>query len=84
MAESLLPRLADLDAVDAWAGFRPGSADGPPILGPVPGWEGLNVACGHFRNGILLAPITGQLIARSILDGSSDEALAPFSPARFL
>jgi glycine oxidase len=84
MAESLLPRLADLDAVDAWAGFRPGSADGLPILGPVPGWEGLNVACGHFRNGILLAPITGQLIARSILDGSSDEALAPFSPARFL
>jgi len=84
MAESLLPRLADLDAVDAWAGFRPGSADGLPILGPVPGWEGLSVACGHFRNGILLAPITGQLIARSIFDGSSDEALAPFSPARFL
>jgi len=84
MAGSLVPRLAGLDAVDAWAGFRPGSADGLPILGPVPGWEGLSVACGHFRNGILLAPITGQLIARSILDGSSNEALAPFSPARFL
>jgi len=84
MAKSLMPRLAGLDAVDAWAGFRPGSADGLPILGPVPGWEGLSVACGHFRNGILLAPITGDLIARSILDGSSNEALAPFSPARFL
>jgi glycine oxidase len=84
MAGSLLPRLAGLDAVDAWAGFRPGSADGLPILGPVPGWEGLSVACGHYRNGILLAPITGQLIARSILDGSSNEALAPFSLARFL
>jgi glycine oxidase len=84
MAKSLVPRLVGLDAVDAWAGFRPGSADGLPILGPVPGWEGLSVACGHFRNGILLAPITGQLIARSIFDGSSNEALAPFSPARFL
>ena len=84
MTKSLLPRLAGLDAVDAWAGFRPGSADGLPILGPVPGWQGLTVATGHFRNGILLAPITGRLIARSILDGSANEALAPFSPARFL
>jgi len=84
MAKSLLPRLGGLDAVDAWAGFRPGSADGLPILGPLPGWEGLSVASGHFRNGILLAPITGWLIARSILDGSANEALAPFSPARFL
>jgi glycine oxidase len=84
MARSFLPQLAGLDLVDAWAGFRPGSADGLPILGPVPGWEGLSVACGHYRNGILLAPITGDLIARSILDGSSKETLAPFSPARFL
>ncbi len=83
MAKSLLPRLVGLDAVDAWAGFRPGSVDGLPILGPVPGWEGLSVSSGHFRNGILLAPITGDFIARSILGGSSNEALAPFSPARF-
>ncbi len=84
MARSLLPQLAGLDLVDAWAGFRPGSADGLPILGAVPGWEGLSVACGHYRNGILLAPITGDLIARSILDGAPRETLAPFSPARFL
>jgi glycine oxidase len=84
MTRSLVPRLGSLDAVDAWAGFRPGSADGLPILGPLLGWEGLSVASGHFRNGILLAPITGRLIARSILDGFSNEALAPFSPARFL
>jgi glycine oxidase len=84
MTMSLMPRLGSLNAVDAWAGFRPGSADGLPILGPLPGWQGLTVATGHFRNGILLAPITGRLIARSILDSSADEALAPFSPARFL
>jgi glycine oxidase len=42
------------------------------------------VATGHFRNGILLAPITGRLIARSILDRSASEALTPFSPARLL
>jgi glycine oxidase len=84
MTKSLSPRLAFLDAVDAWAGFRPGSADGLPILGPVPGWQGLTVATGHFRNGILLAPITGRLIARSILDRSASEALTPFSPARLL
>jgi glycine oxidase len=84
MTTSLAPRLAANDTVDAWAGLRPGSADALPILGPVPGWEGLSVASGHFRNGILLSPITGQLIARSILDGSTNEALAPFGPARFI
>jgi glycine oxidase len=41
------------------------------------------VASGHFRNGILLAPITGQLMARSLLEGKQAKALSPFSPARF-
>ncbi|MGD0765290.1 MAG: glycine oxidase ThiO [Dehalococcoidia bacterium] len=84
MASSLVPRLAAIDAADSWAGLRPGSPDGLPILGPLPGWERLSVASGHYRNGILLAPITGQLIARSIIDGSSNEALSPFSAARFV
>ena len=84
MASSLAPRLAALAPVDSWAGLRPGSADGRPLLGSLPGWDGVSVATGHYRNGILLSPITGRLIARSIIDGSPDEAMAPFSPARFL
>ncbi len=84
MARSLVPALRYAEVSSAWAGLRPGSADGMPILGPVPGWEGMTVATGHFRNGILLSPVTGRLIARSILNGRPSEALAPFSPARFL
>jgi glycine oxidase len=84
MSALLAPCLCDIQPADSWAGLRPGSADGLPVLGPAPQWEGLTIAAGHFRNGILLSPITGRLIARSILDGSSNEALAPFSPSRFL
>ena len=83
MAETLVPRLSAASVVDCWAGLRPGSTDGMPILGSLPGWEGLFVAAGHFRNGILLAPITGQLLTRSILDGHPNETLGPFSADRF-
>jgi glycine oxidase len=83
MANALVPALTHATQVDAWAAFRPGSADNLPILGAAPGWDGLWVASGHFRNGILLSPVTGQLMARSILEGKEVEALSPFSPARF-
>jgi glycine oxidase len=83
MAEAMVPPLCYGTHVDAWAALRPGSPDNFPILGAVPGWEGLWVASGHFRNGILLAPVTGQLMARSLLKGKQAEALSPFSPARF-
>jgi glycine oxidase len=83
MANALVPAFSYASHVDAWAALRPGSADNLPILGAVPGWQGLWVASGHFRNGILLAPITGQLMARSLLEGKQAEALSPFSPARF-
>jgi glycine oxidase len=83
MANALVPAFSYATHVDAWAALRPGSADSLPILGAVPGWEGLWVASGHFRNGILLAPVTGQLMARSLLEGKQAEALSPFSPARF-
>jgi glycine oxidase len=83
MASSLAPRMSALTPVDAWSGLRPGSADGLPLLGPLPGWDNLTVATGHYRNGILLSPITGRLIARLLVDGSLDRTLSPFSPARF-
>ncbi len=83
MAGGLAPRLAHVPAVVSWAGLRPGSADGLPLLGPLPGWEGVTVATGHYRNGVLLSAITGRLIARAIIEGSPGASLSPFSPARF-
>ena len=82
-AIEIVPQLAQAQAQFTWAGLRPGSADELPILGPLPGLENVIVASGHYRNGILLSPITGQLIAQAIIEGRPSEALAPFSPARF-
>ncbi len=83
MATDLCPELADAEMVSAWAGLRPGSPDGLPIIGRLPGRENVFVATGHFRNGILLAPITGKLVSQLVLDGKSDKLLKVFSPARF-
>ena len=68
--------------LEAWAGFRPYTTDRLPILGATP-VEGLYVATGHFRHGILLAPITAHLMAELILRGRASFDLTPFSPARF-
>ncbi|MGQ9572681.1 MAG: glycine oxidase ThiO [Dehalococcoidia bacterium] len=84
MAAALVPSLAYVEVVSDWAGLRPGSPDGLPMLGPVPGWEGLSVASGHFRKGILLSPITGRLMAQWLTQGKTEMSLEPFSPARFL
>lgn len=78
----LAPALSDADFLGGWAGLRPGTSDGLPILGPAAGLQGLTVATGHFRNGVLLSPITGRLIAQGILSGHPDPTLAPFSPER--
>lgn len=60
-----LPMLADAALVETWAGLRPGTPDGLPYLGPTP-VEGYVLACGHYRNGILLAPVTAFLIAELV------------------
>ncbi len=83
MAATLVPSLAYAEVASNWAGLRPGSPDDLPVLGPVPGWEGLSVASGHFRKGILLAPITGRLMAQWLTQGRTEMPLEPFSPARF-
>jgi glycine/D-amino acid oxidase-like deaminating enzyme len=82
-AAELVPALADATFLRAWAGLRPGSPDGMPILGPAPGVHGLTLATGHFRNGILLAPITGHLITEWVLHQRIDPLMAPFNIARF-
>jgi len=83
MAATLVPSLAHAEVATDWAGLRPGSPDGLPILGPVPGWEGVSVASGHFRKGILLSPITGRLMAQWLTQGRAEVSLEAFSPSRF-
>lgn len=77
-----LPGLANARLETCWAGLRPATPDGLPIVGPVPGWPVI-AATGHYRNGILLAPWTAREIARIVASGNLDET-GPFSPARFL
>lgn len=79
-ALAVAPALADFAVVETWAGLRPGSPDGRPFLGAT-ALEGYVIAGGHFRNGILLAPITAKLISELIVDGTAD-ALWPFDPMR--
>lgn len=83
-AVELVPSMAALPLASTLTGLRPGSADGLPFLGSIPGVEGLYVASGHFRNGVLLSAITGQLM-RELLTGQQPSIdLTPFSPARIL
>ncbi|MGD0162924.1 MAG: glycine oxidase ThiO [Candidatus Sulfotelmatobacter sp.] len=81
-AITLVPKLADAKILEDWAGLRPGTPDGLPILGPT-ATPGYYVATGHFRDGILLAPITAQVMADVITETNCKYDLTPFSPARF-
>jgi glycine oxidase len=83
-AVEVVPALTDRAIARTWYGFRPQAADGLPILGPWPGVEGLWVATGHFRNGILLAPITARLMAEWMLEGKPSIPVPDFLPDRFL
>ncbi|CAN5121095.1 glycine oxidase ThiO [soil metagenome] len=82
-AVQIAPALADAPIVELWAGLRPGTPDGLPVLGPDPRLGGLLYASGHYRNGILLAPLTGQAIGELALGRPSPIELEAFSPARF-
>ena len=81
-ASAIVPEIANLRIHEAWAGLRPGSPDGLPIMGAT-SLKGYYVATGHYRDGILLAPVTAQLM-RQVLTGRSPEIdITPFSPQRF-
>src|SRR5207248_634816 len=82
MAIEIAPALQYISIIDSWAGFRPRAKDDLPALGSVEDLKGLFYATGHYRNGILLAPITGEVIAGAIL-GQSPEWTA-FSLQRFV
>lgn len=77
------PVLAGMAPVRSWAGLRPGTPDGLPIIGAEPRLPGLWYATGHGRNGILLSGTTGQLIARGIAGADLREELQAFRPERF-
>jgi glycine oxidase len=77
-----LPAIEELPVAEMWVGHRPGSRDDAPILGPGP-VEGLVYATGHHRNGILLAPVTANAVARLVLDGVVDPPIRPFGIDRF-
>jgi glycine oxidase len=78
-----LPGIEELPIAESWVGFRPGSRDDAPLLGPSR-VEGLVLATGHHRNGILLTPVTADAVARTILTGEIAPEIRPFAPDRFV
>jgi glycine oxidase len=81
-AWEVLPEVGELELVGAHAGLRPGTPDNAALVGPGE-LEGLVWATGHWRNGVLLAPITGYAVAELLAGGSLPNELAPLSPERF-
>ena len=81
-ALELVPKLADARILEAWAGLRPGTPDNLPILGAT-ATPGYFIATGHFRDGILLSPITAKVMSELVCGGSPDLELGAFSPDRF-
>ena len=77
-----VPSIEELPIAETWVGFRPGSRDDAPMLGPS-GIDGLVIATGHHRNGILLTPVTAALVSAFVLTGRMPENALPFSPERF-
>lgn len=82
-AAALVPSLARLAPAGRWAGLRPGTPDDLPVLGPSAELEGLYHATGHFRNGILLAPITAGFTRADLEAEPASPLVEPFRPARF-
>ena len=77
-----VPTIEELPIAETWVGFRPGSRDDAPMLGPS-GIDGLVVATGHHRNGILLTPVSAAVVSAFVLTGRLPETARPFSPERF-
>jgi glycine oxidase len=80
---ALIPSVRDAEFLGARAGLRPATPDGLPIIGRSAAVPGLVYATGHFRNGVLLAPLTAMLVADLVLDDRSDPALERTRPQRF-
>jgi glycine oxidase len=81
-AQRVMPSLRDATLEQCWAGLRPGSPDGLPLLGEVPGCSNMFIAAGHFRAGIQLSPATGVVMTDLLLGREPAVSLAPFRPDR--
>ncbi|KUN03776.1 glycine oxidase [Streptomyces yokosukanensis] len=81
-AHELVPGITELPLTETRAGLRPASPDNAPLLGPS-GLDGLLLATGHHRNGVLLTPVTGDVLAQLLADGELPEEARPFTPQRF-
>lgn len=82
-ALEIAPSLVNLEIAEKWSGLRPFAADGLPVLGALPGVENLLTATAHYRNGILLAPKTAEIIAEAIIGSAESKYLKIFNPRRF-
>ncbi|MFG2174575.1 glycine oxidase ThiO [Streptomyces niveus] len=81
-AHELLPGITELPLTETRAGLRPTSPDNAPLLGPT-ALPGLHLATGHHRNGVLLTPVTGQVMATVLTTGELPDDARPFAPGRF-
>ncbi|MET7731713.1 glycine oxidase ThiO [Streptomyces sp. NPDC005402] len=82
-AHELVPGITELPLTETRAGLRPGSPDNAPLLGPTD-LPGLLLATGHYRNGVLLTPVTGDALAHALTTGELPDVARPFTPRRFL
>ncbi|NEA48842.1 FAD-dependent oxidoreductase, partial [Streptomyces sp. SID10815] len=81
-AHELVPGITELPLTETRAGLRPGSPDNAPLLGPT-ALPGLLLATGHHRNGVLLTPVTGDVLAHVLTTGELPDEARPFTPRRF-
>lgn len=82
-AVEILPEIASCDVVESWSGLRPRSGDELPVIGNVAGIDNLLIATGHYRNGILLAPLTARIIAEKAVGNIDSPYFSIFGPERF-
>lgn len=82
-AFEILPSLREYEVAGSWSGLRPRSDDEMPVIGSLAGYEDLVIATGHYRNGILLAPLTAKIVAESIVSGKRSDHFDEFDPNRF-
>ncbi|MCP4590193.1 MAG: glycine oxidase ThiO [bacterium] len=83
-ALELVPGLAEASVVNMWAGLRPRTDDRRPMIGPVPGLDGLIAAYGHYKTGLVFAPITARIVSELIVDGLTDYDLSRCIPGRHM
>lgn len=81
-AWELVPGMDELELAETVVGLRPGTPDNAPLLGPMEP-EGVIAATGHYRNGILLTPVTAETVTETLVTGTAPDLIAPFSPLRF-